>query len=178
MTGPVRLPLVHWVDFGLALGLPSGSDVVYPFSSTSIPLRLALKKNLPLSRRSWLGLVAGYLENMDSGKDYLTASAFPSGYHLGASYDFYRKRGSRIGLEYDYENRDSRLSQIVGAQWWLPWGKDGSVGLKVAAEIQGTLDRPAAWYFTLAFRLDSPGHRLEPAANPAPAAAADSVSTP
>ena len=40
---------------------------------------------------------------------------------------------------------------------WFPWGQAGSLGFKVAAELQGTLDRPAAWYFTLGWRLDSPG---------------------
>lgn len=160
VTGPVQLPLLRWVDFGLGLGLPTGSDRVYPFSSTSIPLRLALKKNLALGGHTWLGLVGGYLAAMDSGKEYLEPTAFPSGFHLGASLDVYRRRGSRLGLTYDWRYRESRKSQIAGAQWWLPWGKDGSVGLKVAAELQGTLDRPAAWYFTLAFRLDSPSHYL------------------
>ena len=160
INGPVKLPLVTWVNYGLALGLPSGSDRVYPFSSTSMPLRIELRKNLPLGRSTYLGLVAGYLSHMDSGKDFLDPSAFPSGYHLGASLDVFRGRGSRFLLSYDYHDRDSRRSQMAGAQLWLPWAENGSLGFKVAAEMQGTLDRPAAWYFTLAFRLDSPGHRI------------------
>jgi hypothetical protein len=159
ITGPVSLPLTGWVDYGLAFGLPTGSDKVYPFSSTSLPLRIELRKNIPLGDKSYLGLVAGYLSNMDSGKDDLASAAFPSGVHLGAAWDFYRGRGSRIGLTYDYQNRESRRSQLAGAQWWLPWGNDGSLGFKLAAELQGTLDRPAAWYFTLAWRLDSARYR-------------------
>lgn len=160
VNGPVKLPLVTWVNFGLALGLPSGSDKVYPFSSTSMPFRLAMKKNVPLGRTTYLALVAGYLAHMDSGKDNLDSFAFPSGYHLGAAFDVFRGRGSRFTLSYDYHNRDSRRSQLAGAEIWLPWSDDGSVGFKVAGEMQGTLDRPAAWYFTLGFRLDSPSHRL------------------
>ncbi|MEN8005968.1 MAG: hypothetical protein ABFS42_03095 [Candidatus Krumholzibacteriota bacterium] len=161
VTGPVGLPLAGNVDYALALGLPSGSDRVYPFSSTSLPLRLELKKIVPLGEKTHLGLVAGYLSNMDSGKDYLTSAAFPSGFHLGASWDMYRGRGSRLGATYDFQDRDSRRSQLAGVQWWLPWGDSGSLGFKVARELQGTLDRPAAWYFTVAWRLDSTRHRLK-----------------
>lgn len=167
VTGPMSLPLTGGVDYALALGLPSGSDRVYPFSSTSLPLRLEFKKIVPLGGRTHLGLVAGYLSNMDSGRNNLTSDAFPSGYHLGASVDFYRGRGSRLGVTYDYQDRKSRLSQLAGVQWWLPWGDSGSLGIKVARELQGTLDRPAAWYFTLGWRFDSAGYRLSaPATEP------------
>ncbi len=162
-TGP--LPLLGGVDFALALGLPTGSDKVYPFSSMSLPLRMELKKIIPLGRTTHLGLVAGYLSNMDSGRDYLASTAFPSGYHLGAAVDFYRGRGSRFGLTYDFQERESRRSQLAGVQWWLPWGADGSLGFKVSRELQGTLDRPAAWYFTLAWRLDSARYRLNAVAD-------------
>jgi hypothetical protein len=161
VTGPARLPLLGGVDYALALGLPTGSDKVYPFSSTSLPLRVELKKIIPLGRTTHLGLVAGYLSNMDSGRDNLTSTAFPSGYHLGAAVDLYQGRGSRLGLTYDFQDRESRRSQLAGVQWWLPWGADGSLGFKVGRELQGTLDRPAAWYFTLAWRLDSARYRLK-----------------
>jgi hypothetical protein len=166
-TGPIGLSMLGMVDFALALGLPTGTDRLYPFSSTSLPLRLELKKTVPLAPRTHLGLVAGYLANMDSGRDNLTEAAFPNGFHLGASVNFYRGRGGRYSLDYDYQNRDGRRSQLAGVQAWMPWGGDGSFGLKVAREMQGTLDRPAAWYFTLAWRLDSAGHRIKPVpANP------------
>ncbi len=160
VTGPVHLPLSGVVDYALAVGLPTGSDRVYPFSSVSLPLRVELRKIIPLGRTTHLGLVAGYLSNMDSTKDFLVSTAFPSGYHLGAAVDFYKGRGSRLGLTYDFQDRKSRRSQLAGVQWWLPWGSDGSLGFKVGRELQGTLDRPAAWYFTLAWRLDSASHRL------------------
>jgi len=159
VTGPASLPLLGRTDYALALGLPSGSDKVYPFSSTSLPMRVELKKSIPLGRTTYLGLVAGYLSNMDSGRDYLSSTAFPSGYHLSAALDLYQGRGRRLGMTYDFQDRESRLSQLAGVQWWLSWGSDGSLGFKVARELQGTLDRPAAWYFTLAWRLDSPSYR-------------------
>lgn len=159
VTGAFGLKWLGPMAYGLAFGLPTGSDKVYPFSSMSLPLRLEIKKSFPLGRNRYLGLVAGYLANMDSGRDYLDPTAFPNGFHLGASLDFFRGRGSRLGLTYDFQNRKSRKSQLAGIQWWFRWGETGSMGLKVARELQGTLDRPAAWYFTLAWRLNSPRYR-------------------
>jgi len=86
-------------------------------------------------------------------------TAFPSGVHLGGVLNWYRGRGSRLAMSYDFHNREGRKSQLLGVQAWVPWTDDGSVGLKVARELQGTLDRPAAWYFTVSFRLDSNRYR-------------------
>ena len=47
----------------------------------------------------------------------------------------------------------------MGVQGWVPWTADGSVGLKIARELQGSLDRPADWYFSLSWRFDSPKYR-------------------
>jgi hypothetical protein len=167
VTGAFGLKGTGPLDYGLALGLPSGSDRVYPFSSMSLPLRIEVKKTYPLGGNRYLGLVAGYLYHMDSGKDFLDPTAFPSGVHLGAFLDFIRGPGSRLGFTYDFHDRKSRRSQLAGVQWWFRWGEVGSMGLKAAAEMQGTLDRPAAWYFTLAWRFDSLRYRPQEA-DPAP----------
>ncbi len=165
VTGAFGLKWLGPMDYALALGLPTGSDKVYPFSSMSLPLRVEVKKIYPLRRAGHLGLVAGYLSHMDSGKNYLDPTAFPSGIHLGASLDFFRGPGSRLGISYDFQDRKSRRSQLAGVQWWFPWGEGGSFGLKVARELQGTLDRPAAWYFTLGWRLDSLRYRPQVASD-------------
>lgn len=160
ITGPFGLPLLGDLDYGLALGLPTGSDRGYPYSSVSLPLRIELRKDIALGRLTYLGLVAGYLANMDSGKNFLTSEAFPNGYHLGAAVDLFQGRGRRIGLTYDFQDRDSRRSQLAQIQMWFSWGSSGSLGFKVGRELQGTLDRPAAWYFTLGWRFDSDKYRL------------------
>lgn len=158
-TGPVAIAgLEHW-HYGVALGLPAGSDRLYPFASVSIPLRLALRRNLWLKPGLQLGLTGGYLMNSNSGKDLLDGGAFPNGWELGVAVNRYRGTGSRVVLTYDLKNREGRKSQLLGAQMWMPWTQDGSVGIKVARELQGTLNGPAAWYFTLAWRFDSPGRR-------------------
>ncbi len=159
-TGPVGLSFLPNWHYAVSLGLPVGTDRLYPFGSVSMPFRLELRKTVSFAGNRNLGLTAGYLENMDSATDHLNGDfAFPSGFHLGGVYNWYRGRGSRLNLSYDFHNREGRRSQLLGVQGWIPWTDDGSVGLKVARELQGTLDRPAAWYFTISFRLDSNRHR-------------------
>jgi hypothetical protein len=157
--GPLRLPLLRQVDYGVALGLPTGSDRVFPYSAQSIPFRIQLRKPVSLGGGRLAHLRAGYLVHMDSGKEYLAAEDFPSGYQLGAALAAYGARGRQWELGWDYRQEGGRESQLVGVQGWLPWTADGAVGLKVAREIAGTLDRPAAWYFTLSWRLDSARYR-------------------
>jgi len=163
VTGPTGFSFLPHLHYSAALGLPVSTDRLYPFGSVSMPFRLELRKVIHLSASRQLGLTLGYLENMDSAKDHLNGDmAFPSGPHLGGVFNWFRGRGSRLALSYDYYNREGRKSQMLGVEAWTSWTDDGSVGFKVARELQGTLDRPAAWYFTLSFRLDSnsrrPGH--------------------
>lgn len=160
-TGPTGISFLRNTNYSVALGLPVGTDRLYPFGSISIPFRLELQKVIPWSADKQLGLNLGYLKNMNSAKDYLLGEmAFPSGFHLGGVLNWYRGRGSRLALSYDYHNREGRKSQLLGVQAWVPWTDDGSVGFKVSRELQGTLDTPAAWYFTVSFRLDS--NRMRP----------------
>jgi hypothetical protein len=170
VTGPLRLPLVGLSDYAIALGVPMGSDRVYPFSSTSIPLRLAYRKPVDLGGRRRLDLKGVYLKHMGSGKDFLDDSAFPGGWLLGASFDWYRGEGGRFGVAYDFQDREGRLSQIVAARLWFPWAQRSAIGLEVARELAGTLDRPAAWTFTVTWRLNSAryrsGHEVPPAVMP------------
>jgi hypothetical protein len=159
VTGPAVLPLIRGVDYGLALGLPTGSDRLYPFSAQSIPFRIGLRKPIVIGAGFQAGVSAGYLIHADSGGEDWDATAFPSGHNFGASLARYGRRGSRWQLTWDLRNDSGRRSQLVGAQGWVPWTDDGSVGLKISREIQGSLDRPAEWYFTISFRFDSPKYR-------------------
>lgn len=158
-TGPVAIPGVKRWQYGVALGLPVGTDRLYPFSSVSLPLRLALRRLFWLKPGVLMGLTGGYLANMDSGKDLLLDNAFPDGWELGGVVNWYRGRGSRYALSYDYKNLGGHKSQLVGVQAWFSWTQDGSWGVKVARELQGTLNGPAAWYFSLKWRFDSPKGR-------------------
>jgi hypothetical protein len=158
-VGPFSLPFVGGLDYGLALGLPTGADRTYPFSAKSIPLRIQVRKPVAVTAGVQAGFGAGYLVHMDSGDDFLDPIAFPSGSWLGASLAGFGRRGARWQLSWDYRNENDRKSQLVGVQGWVPWAASGAVGLKIARELQGSLDRPAAWYFSISWRLDSPKYR-------------------
>lgn len=158
-TGPLTLPLVGRLTYGAALGLPIGVDRLYPFSSTSLPLRLEARKMAGLAGPLQISCDAGYLVNMDSGKEDLDPAAFPSGHRLGLGLHWYHGRGSRVQIGADLHERTGRRSVLAGMEWWVPWTPDGSLGLRVAKELAGSADRPASWYFTVAWRFDSPGYR-------------------
>ena len=166
VTGPVVLPWLRGTDYGLALGLPTSTDRLYPLSSRSIPFRIQLRKPLVLAGGLQAGLLAGYLLHVDSGGQELDPFAFPSGFQLGASLAGFGARGRHWQLSWDFRDEQARRSHLVGLQGWLPWGETGSVGVKIGHEIQGSLDRPAQWYFSFSWRLDSPRYRQGLSAKP------------
>ncbi len=159
VCGPFAPPVLGAMDFGVALGLPVGTDTLYPFSSTSMPLRFELRKTLALGTSFAAHLDAGTLAMVGSGREGLSDEAFKGGNHVGVELDWYRGRGSRSAATLDHQNRAGRTSLLVGMQWWLPWTGKGDVGLKVARELEDETDRPAQWYVTLAWRFDSDLHR-------------------
>ncbi len=159
VCGPFALPVLGAVDFGAALGLPVGTDTLYPFSSTSMPLRFELRKSLLLGKSLAMHLSAGALSVVGSGREGLSDDAFKGGNHLAAELDWYRGRGARLAATVDSRNRAGRTSLLAGAQWWLPWTGKGSVGLKVARELEDEIDRAAQWYVTVAWRFDSGPYR-------------------
>ncbi|MCP4573043.1 MAG: hypothetical protein GY838_11870 [bacterium] len=158
VTGPVRLPFLGDWRLAAGMGLPSGSNRLYPFSSTSLPVRFQLRHGLDLgSARLWMQ--GGGVAHLDATGDDLADTSFPSGYTLGTEVAWYRGRGSRSTLGYDFEDRGGRRSQLVTAALWFPWRDDTSVGLRVRRELEGDEHRPAAWYFTVSWRFE--GARME-----------------
>lgn len=147
-------PLVPGLAYGVALGLPTGTDRLFPFSAMNIPLRLQLRKTAFVAHEVQVGAKIGYLLHMDSGRHELNGEAFPGGYQLGASLTRLAWSGRRAQLTWDYRNEGGRRSQLVGIAGWAAWGESSSLALKVAREFQGTIDRPAEWYFTVSWRFD------------------------
>ena len=155
-TGPLGLPALGRCQYGVALGLPVGNDRLYPVSSKSLPLRLELRKPLSVSSRGRLAVTAGYLLHMDSSGDALDASAaFPSGYHLGLAWRHALGSRGSWSLIWDGHYRDDRRLEQVGARLAIPWRDVGTWGLQISREIQGSLDRSAAWLASLTWRFDS-----------------------
>jgi len=146
-------PLLGRTHYGAALGLPVGTDRLYPFSSVSFPLRLEVRKVLELQPGRLLFLEAGYLYNVDSGQDRLDETAFADGWRGGAVLQLGRGRTKRLLVDYHYENREGRRSQTAGLQIQLPWLVDGSWGLRADRELAGSLNRYAEWRFSLVWRF-------------------------
>ncbi len=152
-------PLVGLVHYGAALGLPVGSDRLYPFSSVSFPLRIELRKDLELRSGAHLALSGGYLDNTDSGSDLLDPMVFPNGWRWGATLSFFGGRNRRVVLDYDQQNREGHRSTVVGLQVWRLWSDDASWGLRVDRELAGSLDRYSVWRLALSWRFGDSEHR-------------------
>ena len=146
LTGPVLLSGLGQWDIGAALGLPAGSDFLYPFSSASIPLRLQLRRRFDLGQRLHAASTFGYLKSMGSGKEWLDGDeAFTDGHLVSLQGGMNLGFRSRVLLGYTLQERSGRRSQEVGLEVWFPWADTGSVGLDFQRELQGSLDRAAAW---------------------------------
>jgi hypothetical protein len=158
-NGRADWPLLGGIHYGGAIGLPVGTDRLYPLSSISVPIRVEGRKDFALDSRFHLALSAGYLYNLDSGSDLLDATAFPGGWRWGSSLSLLGGRNRRVILDYDHQNRDGRRSQLAGIQCWLPWSKDGSWSARVERQLAGSLDRYATWRFVLAWRFGNPLNR-------------------
>lgn len=157
--------------YGGALGLPTGSDRLYPISSISFPIRLEMRKTALLRSALQLDLDAGGLVHVDSGGDTLDEGAFPGGWHAGAALRLGPAQGRRLLLEFDHQDREGRLAQRAGVALVLPRGERSSWTLQVDRELAGSLDRFAAWRFSIAWRLDHRSRVLpepETAAEPEP----------
>ena len=153
------LPWVGPTHYGAAVGLPVGTDRLYPFSSVSFPLRLEVHKDLEWRPGVHLALSAGYLYNIDSGSDLLDSLAFPDGWRWGGALSFFGGRNRRVVLDYEQQDREGRRSMLAGLQVWLPWSRNGSWGLRGDRELAGSLDRYAAWRLALSWRFDNPRYR-------------------
>lgn len=158
-AGPLGLRGLGPWRYGFALGLPTGQNALYPWSSTSLPLRLQLQGDLRPSGPWHLWLGGGYLLHLDASGNTLAPEAFPNGWQAMAELGLLRGPGSSWRLTASWEDRNTRRSLLVGAAVWLPWTGDASIGLRAARELADAADRPARWYLALSWRFDSPSHR-------------------
>lgn len=147
-------PLLGPVQFAGSIGLPVGSDRLYPLSSVSFPLRAQLRRSLAVSRGVVLALGAGTLYNIDSGGSRLDSAAFPNGWQGNIALQIGTDRERRLVVDYRHEDRDGRRSALLGVACHVPWTAEGAWGLRVERQLAGTLDRYAAWRFCLSWRFD------------------------
>lgn len=154
VTGPMGFWFFEKWRYGVGLGLPTARNDIYPWAAGGMPFRFELRPGWDLHGGRYLWLRGGVVLHADATGNELDPTAFPDGFQLGAEFAWYLDRGRRWTVGYDYDNREGRRSQLVTLAAWFPWSDLASVGLRVRAELQGTLDRPALWYFTLGFRFD------------------------
>lgn len=121
-----RWPWLGEFAYGGALGLPTGTDRLYPISSISFPLRLEARKTWGAGSGLQLDLDAGGLVNVDSGGDTLDENAFPGGWHAGLGLRLGSAQGRRLRLELDHQDREGRLAQRATAALVLPRGERSS----------------------------------------------------
>ncbi len=164
---PFGAPGLGAGNLGLQVGLPIGSDELYPLASRSLPLIVDW-------RRPWSGVASlfgavrvGYEQTLDSSGDELDAEAFPDGlrYGLELGTDPQRDRG----LVVDWAARElasghhSRRLQLSG---WLPAGAGTVVRLHLARDLGGRADRYATWTIGLSWSLAGLPRDDEPAPGP------------
>lgn len=156
-VGRARLPLVGPSRYGLALGLPTGQNGLYPWSSTSLPLRLQVQRLVVPGRvwSFWLG--GGFLAHMDASGDDLSDAAFPGGWQADAELAAALPGGRLWRFGTCWQDREGRTSLLASAEAQFPWAVGGAVGLRVARELADAADRPAQWYFTAIWRFDAVG---------------------
>lgn len=162
-----RWPGLGEFAYGGALGLPTGTDRLYPISSISFPVRLEVRKSLEAGRSLQLDLDGGGLIHIDSGDELLDEKAFPGGWHAGLGLRLGAAQGRHLRLEFDHQDREGRLARRATAALVLPRGERSSLRLRVDRELAGSLDRFAAWRFSIAWRLDHRSRSAPPAAETA-----------
>jgi hypothetical protein len=165
VLGQLGLPLLGDAQFALALALPVGREELYPFSAASMPVRLALRRPVPLADRVLLTLTAGRILHVDSGRDVFTAEAYPGGNHLGAGLVWNLADRRSVRLDYVDESFEDARSSRLALEVRLPFSGLHSLHLRGERELAGRLVRAYATWITVAWHLALPAPDSEDAAS-------------
>ncbi len=153
LIAPWPLPLVGPTEAALVMGLPLGTDRLYPFSSGSWPLRLDL-------RRTWRHAAAwrwaaqvGAETTFDSSGDDLTPEAFPDGWRFAVEAGWLPETWRQVVARYEERRLGDRASRraVLGA--WFPLGGGNAIGLEVVRELGPRADRAATNEVSLLWRF-------------------------
>ena len=153
-TTDLRLPLLGRSGLGLALGLPTGQNSVYPWSSTSMPMRLQLRRDVAPGGDAHLWLGGGLLMHADATGEVLGPGAFPGGWQLDAQWVLVRGHGSAWRAGATWEQREGRTSLLAAVERRFAWTREASFGVRAAREFADAADRPAQWILALVWRFD------------------------
>jgi hypothetical protein len=155
VVGRLGLPAAGGGWFSVALGSPVSRDELYPFTSASFPLRLAIRKPVPLGSALRVNLDAGFVLDLSSTRGNLQPMAFSDGYMLGAGFEW--SPGSRhlITLAWNTKQLQYASDTFASCRWWIPWGANHALGLGLEREIANSPDRTHLSLVTLTWRLNA-----------------------
>jgi hypothetical protein len=160
------LPGVGRWGIGASIVLPFGRDVLYPFASTSLPIRLELRRTVSLGD-AWAASVGGGRTSIiDSARDNLAAEAFPA--MTLVSLDLERAwqaaRWASVGWrgEWGGGGRSSRIC----VRWRLPAKEGSAIALDVERELAGSADRAFGTRISLALVFSGTAREPEAAGGP------------
>ncbi len=147
----LALPGAGSVQYSLAVGLPVGRDVLYPFASTNLPVWLRLRKPWRVGAAWSASLLAGRTWNLGSGRDVLASAAFPGAYAaaLGLSRGVHERRALSLDLAMAWGG--SRRLMTAGLAWRLPVGATDVFTISADRELLGRGDRPFATRIAVAW---------------------------
>ena len=141
-------------DVALVAGLPVGRDELYPMSAACLPLRLDWRYTFDSAGVLAGAVRIGYEHTFDSGRDYLTAAAFPGGWRYGIEVDVAGDPQRGLALDWSARELESghhlRRLRLTG---WLPLGDHNVLELHLARDLGGKADRYATWIAGVTWRL-------------------------
>jgi len=140
---PLPLPLVGPTDAALAMGVPLGSDALYPFASGCWPLRLDVRRTWRCRHGMVWAVRAGGETSFDSSGDELTPDAFPDGWRFAADAAWQPETWRQVVASYEERRLAGHASRRVSLAAWIPLGDGHAFGLVVARELGPRADRPA-----------------------------------
>lgn len=150
---PLPLPLVGPTDAALVMGLPVGSDSLYPFSAGSWPLRLDVRRSWRLAPPWWLAVQAGGETTFDSSGEDLTPEAFPDGWRFGAEAAWQPSTWRQVKAGYEERRLGGRASRRASLAAWFPLGGGNAVGLVATRELGPRNHRAATSELSLLWRF-------------------------
>jgi hypothetical protein len=150
---PLPLPLAGLTDAAITMGLPLGSDALYPFSAGSWPLRIDVRRTWRRGT-AWRGAIkVGAETTFDSSDDVLTADAFPSGWCFAAEAAWQPATWRQFAVAFEERRLAGHAICRATLAAWLPLGDESDVGLVLARELGIRADRAATNEVSLLWRF-------------------------
>ena len=142
-------------QYAVAAALPLGQDELYPFASTSQPMRFQLRRQARLGGRLEAGALIGLVVTLDSGRDRLQPEAYPGG-TSGALDLVWRPSARRaLTLALIAESGGGAHSLQPSLAWRLPAGERRELTVGLRRELADEADRPYATQAWLAWTIRS-----------------------